>query len=128
MQTISLVASLRELDEFYGPFLIVAPLSTLSNWIDEFHRWTPTVPAVVYHGTPAERENIWQTKIMRHYKDSRATNKFPVVLTSPQIVLRDRATLSRVGWEFIIIVSFRKPVVCLHQALVALILMAHVIG
>ena len=28
-----------------GPFLVVAPLSTLPNWIREFKRFTPTVPS-----------------------------------------------------------------------------------
>lgn len=105
VQTISLVASLRELDDFYGPYLIVAPLSTLSNWMEEFNRWTPTIPVVIYHGTPSERAAIWQNDVLRHYKDSRAGPKFPIVLTSNQIVLRDRLNLAKVAWEFILIVS-----------------------
>ena len=99
------MASLRESDDFFGPYLIVAPLSTLSNWIEEFNHWTPSIPVVVYHGTPTERAAIWQDKVLRHYKAGRADNKFPIVLTSPQIVLRDRLNLVKVAWEFILIVS-----------------------
>lgn len=54
IQTISLIAKLRE-EEWYGPHLIAAPLSTLSNWIAEFKKWCPTVPVVLYHGDPANR-------------------------------------------------------------------------
>ena len=106
------MASLRELDDFYGPFLIVAPLSTLSNWLEEFNRWTPSVPVVIYHGTPSERATIWQNKVLRHYKGGRPDKAFPIVLTSNQIVLRDRLNLAKVGWEFILIVSF--PLGLLH--------------
>ena len=106
VQTISLVASLREQDDFFGPYLIVAPLSTLSNWMDEFEHWTPTIPVVIYHGTPSERTSIWKKKVLPHYKANRADDKFPIVLTSPQIVLRDRLNLAKVAWEFILIVSF----------------------
>lgn len=82
----------------------MAPLSTLSNWIEEFNRWTPTVPVVIYHGTPSERAAIWKDKVLRHYKNGRPDKKFPIVLTSNQIVLRDRANLAKIGWEFILIV------------------------
>ena len=36
-----------------GPYIIIAPLSTLSSWEAEFHRWTPQLSVVRYHGTPA---------------------------------------------------------------------------
>lgn len=37
LQTISFLAFLREKGS-YGPFLVVAPVSTLTNWIEEIHR------------------------------------------------------------------------------------------
>lgn len=37
LQTISFLAFLREKGT-YGPFLVVAPVSTLANWIDEFEK------------------------------------------------------------------------------------------
>lgn len=39
-----------------GPYLVVAPLSTLSNWMREFNRWAPDIPVVLYHGTPEVRK------------------------------------------------------------------------
>ncbi|KAK3897098.1 SNF2 family N-terminal domain-containing protein [Staphylotrichum tortipilum] len=103
VQTISLIALLREQENYLGPHLIVAPLSTLSNWLDEFHRWVPSIPIVMYHGTPQQRNDIFKTKIMRHLHGGRPTDKFPVVCTSYEMVLKDRAALSRINWEFIII-------------------------
>jgi ATP-dependent DNA helicase len=99
---------LREQENYLGPHLIVAPLSTLSNWIAEFNHWTPTIPVVMYHGTPAERAEIAKNKIFKNLKSDRPTVKFPIVCTSYEMVLKDRATLSRINWEFIIIVSPEK--------------------
>ncbi|KAK3294474.1 SNF2 family N-terminal domain-containing protein [Chaetomium fimeti] len=103
VQTISLIALLREQENYLGPHLIVAPLSTLSNWLDEFHQWVPSIPVVMYHGTPQQRNEIFKSKIMRHLHGGRPTEKFPVVCTSYEMVLKDRAALSKINWEFIII-------------------------
>ncbi|KAK4227191.1 SNF2 family N-terminal domain-containing protein [Podospora fimiseda] len=103
IQTISLIALLREQENYLGPHLIVAPLSTLSNWLDEFHKWVPSIPVLMYHGTPEQRTQIFKTKIMQHLQGGRPTTKFPVVCTSYEMVLKDRASLSKINWEFIII-------------------------
>ncbi len=34
-----------------GPFLVVAPLSTISNWVKEFKNFAPLIPVVLYHGS-----------------------------------------------------------------------------
>ncbi|KAG4024967.1 hypothetical protein MFRU_076g00140 [Monilinia fructicola] len=103
IQTISLIALLREKENYLGPHLIIAPLSTLSNWIEEFQKWTPSVPVLLYHGTPPQRKELFRTQMMKHIKGGRPNEKFPVVCTSPEIVLRDHADLSKINWEFIII-------------------------
>ncbi|KAI0888735.1 SNF2 family N-terminal domain-containing protein [Annulohypoxylon maeteangense] len=103
IQVISLVALLREQESYFGPHLIIAPLSTLSNWQDEFQKWTPTIPFVMYHGTPQERQEIFRTKIMRNYQKGRPSQRFPVVCTSYEMVLRDRASLSKIDWAFIVV-------------------------
>ncbi|KAF4974694.1 hypothetical protein FZEAL_8431 [Fusarium zealandicum] len=103
VQTIALIALLREQEAYLGPHLIVAPLSTLSNWMDEFAKWTPSIPVVMYHGNKEQRENIFKTEMMKHLKSGRPTTKFPVVCTSYEMVLRDQHNLSKIQWEFIII-------------------------
>ncbi len=42
IQCIALVSHLIE-QEVPGPFLVVAPLSTVPNWVSEFARFTPKV-------------------------------------------------------------------------------------
>ncbi|KAF4956829.1 hypothetical protein FSARC_11471 [Fusarium sarcochroum] len=103
VQTIALIALLREQENYLGPHLIVAPLSTLSNWMDEFTKWTPSIPVIMYHGNKDDREKIFRTSMMKHLKAGRPTTKFPVVCTSYEMVLRDQHNLSRINWEFIII-------------------------
>jgi len=101
IQTISFLAFLRE-KRTYGPFLIVAPLSTLSNWIDEFAKWTPSIPTVLYHGTPAERKQI---RAKRLKDNDQKTDTFPVVCTSYEICMNDRKFLAPYTWKYIVIVS-----------------------
>ncbi|KAI1345398.1 SNF2 family N-terminal domain-containing protein [Xylaria sp. FL0043] len=103
IQVISLIALLREEETFFGPHLIIAPLSTLSNWQDEFQKWTPTIPFVLYHGTIEERQRIFRDKIMKHYQKGSPNQRFPVVCTSYEMVLRDHAALSKIEWSFIVV-------------------------
>ena len=37
--------------------MVVAPLSTIGNWIREFEAWT-SINAVVYHGSQVSRDMI----------------------------------------------------------------------
>lgn len=104
MQIISLIALLREQEAYLGPHLIVAPLSTLSNWMEEFRKWAPSIPVVMYHGNPAQRQEIFEKRMIKNMRGPRPTLDFPVVCTSYEMVLRDQANLMRVKWEFIIIV------------------------
>ena len=62
LQTIAFLAHLREMGTA-GPFLIVAPLSTLANWVTEIERFTPLVPVVLYHGSPIERTYLRNHKM-----------------------------------------------------------------
>ena len=43
IQTIALVTYLMEKKKNLGPYLIIVPLSTLSNWMLEFEKWAPSV-------------------------------------------------------------------------------------
>lgn len=99
IQTIAFLAFLRS-KKTYGPFLIAAPLSTLSNWVEEFAQWTPEVPVVLYHGSKGEREEIRHTKLVRP-----GSPEFPVVCTSYEICMNDRKFLAGYIWKFIVIVS-----------------------
>ena len=49
-----------------GPFLVIAPLSTITNWEREFRTWTP-LNAIVYHGSQISRQMILQYEMF--YRD-----------------------------------------------------------
>ena len=109
MSSVSLIALLREKENYLGPHLIVAPLSTLSNWEAEFEKWTPSVPIVLYHGSPTDRKKLAKTRMFNNLPGGRPNAKFPVVLTSPEIVIRDEKELVNINWEMVIIVRSYFP-------------------
>ena len=55
LQTISLLAYLRESRGITGPHLVIGPKSTLGNWMNEFKRWCPVIHAIKFHGDATER-------------------------------------------------------------------------
>ena len=55
VQSVSLLNYLWQTQGIAGPFLVVAPLSTLPHWQREFARWT-NMNAIVYHGNQAARD------------------------------------------------------------------------
>ncbi|KAG0264201.1 hypothetical protein BG011_007235 [Mortierella polycephala] len=97
LQTISFLAFLCEKSN-WGPFLIVAPLSTLANWVIEFERFAPDIPVLLYHGTPEEREHM-----RKHKMKKPGTKTFPVIVTSYEITMKDRTHLSKFKWRYIIV-------------------------
>ncbi|EDU48119.1 ISWI chromatin-remodeling complex ATPase ISW2 [Pyrenophora tritici-repentis] len=97
IQTIAMLAHLWE-NKSYGPFLIAAPLSTTSNWVAEFEKWTPTLPVMLYHGDKKERERLRKTRLRNP-----GTADFPIMITSYEICMNDRKYLTSFGWQFIII-------------------------
>ncbi|EST09084.1 Helicase, C-terminal [Kalmanozyma brasiliensis GHG001] len=101
LQTISFLAHLRE-KGVWGPFLVVAPLSTINNWVLEFERFTPDIPAVMYHGVPEERREI-RDRQLRMPKDKERQKQFPVVVTSYELIIRDRKWLANYPWKFIVV-------------------------
>ncbi|TFY65079.1 hypothetical protein EVJ58_g2214 [Rhodofomes roseus] len=154
LQTIAFHAFLRERSSL--PFLVLCPLSVLDNWVEEFKRFAPDIPVVMYHGTPVERAEIRQKKMVFSEADMEAQNRakgippaassssskekskagkskaaakndrsrahpnqhgvskatalqslqrtnFPVVITTYEMLMRDRAYLAEYHWGFIVV-------------------------
>ena len=94
IQTIGLITYLMEKKKVNGPFLIIVPLSTLSNWILEFEKWAPSVVVVSYKGSPTGRRTI--------QSQMRAT-KFNVLLTTYEYIIKDKSVLAKLQWKYMII-------------------------
>lgn len=112
VQAISLIAFFKE-KNISGPFLIAAPLSTVSNWVDEFARWTPSIQTVLYHGTKDERAEIRKRRMK--LQDQKKMD-FPVVCTSYEICMNDRKFLAQYQWRYIIVVCWRQYFVNMDKA------------
>uniref|UniRef100_A0A8C4DZ73 Proliferation-associated SNF2-like protein n=1 Tax=Dicentrarchus labrax TaxID=13489 RepID=A0A8C4DZ73_DICLA len=98
IQCIAHVAMMIE-KKVMGPFLVVAPLSTLPNWINEFKRFTPEVSVLLYHGPQPER-----AKVLKQIRRPQGPlNMCPVVITSFEISMIDRKFLQRFQWKYLIV-------------------------
>lgn len=94
IQTISLVTYLIEKKLQNGPYLVIVPLSTLTNWNLEFEKWAPSITKVVYKGPPNARKQQ-QEKIRQ--------GRFQVLLTTYEYIIKDRPILSKIKWFHMII-------------------------
>eukprot|EP00741_Cyanophora_paradoxa_P025184 tig00000350_g24309.t1 len=68
IQAASFLGSLRE-HGVRGPFLVVAPLSTLPNWERELTAWIPDMCTVVYQGRAESRSVINKYSMFLHPDD-----------------------------------------------------------
>lgn len=73
LQTIAFHAFLR--GRTVAPFLVVCPLSVLNNWVEEFRKFAPDIPVVMYHGTPDERAEIRRTEMVLSETDMKYQNR-----------------------------------------------------
>ncbi|XP_075068208.1 chromodomain-helicase-DNA-binding protein 8 isoform X3 [Mixophyes fleayi] len=104
------IQSISFLQEVYnvgvqGPFLVIAPLSTITNWEREFASWTQ-MNTIVYHGSLASRQMIQQYEM--YCKDSKGhlipgAYKFDALITTFEMVLSDCPELREIEWRCVII-------------------------
>ncbi|TVU20874.1 hypothetical protein EJB05_30475 [Eragrostis curvula] len=95
LQTISLLGYLHEFRGITGPHMVVAPKSTLGNWIKEIQRFCPILRAVKFLGNPEERNHIRENLLQ--------PGKFDVVVTSFEMAIKEKTALKRFSWRYIII-------------------------
>uniref|UniRef100_A0A670JCK7 Chromodomain helicase DNA binding protein 1 n=1 Tax=Podarcis muralis TaxID=64176 RepID=A0A670JCK7_PODMU len=98
IQTISFLNYLFHEHQLYGPFLLVVPLSTLTSWQREIQIWAPQMNAVVYLGDITSR-NVIRTHEWMHLQTKRL--KFNILLTTYEILLKDKSFLGGLNWAFI---------------------------
>lgn len=58
LQSISLIGYLKFVRRDPGPYLVICPKSTLTNWSREFARWCPDLKTITLHGDQEERSRV----------------------------------------------------------------------
>uniref|UniRef100_A0A8C6YGF6 Chromodomain helicase DNA binding protein 9 n=1 Tax=Naja naja TaxID=35670 RepID=A0A8C6YGF6_NAJNA len=106
-KTIQSITFLYEilLNGIRGPFLIIAPLSTITNWEREFRTWAD-LNVVVYHGSMISRQMIQRYEM--YFRDSqgriiRDTYKFQAIITTFEMILGGCPELNAIEWRCVII-------------------------
>ncbi|XP_059403151.1 probable global transcription activator SNF2L2 [Carassius carassius] len=94
IQTIALITYLMELKRLNGPYLIIVPLSTLSNWVYELDKWAPSIVKIAYKGTPSMR---------RSFVPQLRSGKFNVLITTYEYIIKDKHILAKIRWKYMIV-------------------------
>lgn len=64
LQTISLLGYIKHCRHKHGPHMVIVPKSTLSNWMNEFARWVPSLRTVSLIGNHEERVNTTISELL----------------------------------------------------------------
>ncbi|EMG49860.1 STH1 Nuclear protein STH1/NPS1 [Candida maltosa Xu316] len=93
IQSISLITYLIE-KKHESKFLVIVPLSTITNWTLEFEKWAPSVKVIVYKGSQQQRRSL-QSEIR--------IGSFQVLLTTYEYIIRERPLLAKFQYSHMII-------------------------
>ncbi|KAF6778500.1 hypothetical protein AHF37_01924 [Paragonimus kellicotti] len=101
VQVIALLCSLWKERNDYGPFLIVAPLSTLQNWEREFEVWAPEFHVLVYSGDRNVRAAMQEYEF--RIPNSGGVAAFHVLITSHELACIERSCLQGFEWSALVV-------------------------
>ena len=98
LQTISMLGYLKNIRPIEGShYLVITPLSTLENWINEFAKWCPSLKIVSISGDKVKREEIIKTKIFGRSAD------WDVCVTTYEMAIKEKGALKRINWRYFVI-------------------------
>lgn len=95
IQTIAFLAFLREQKKVTGPHLIVAPNTTLTNWVNELKKWYPVCKVVKLYARKELREDTFENDLI--------DGKFDVCVTSYEAVNICQQQLRKFRWSYIVV-------------------------
>ncbi|KAG8062399.1 hypothetical protein GUJ93_ZPchr0003g17319 [Zizania palustris] len=97
IQTIGFLAHLKG-KGLHGPYMIIAPLSTLSNWVNEISRFVPSLTGVIYHG-----DKVARAEIRRKFMPKTIGPDFPLIVTSYEMAMFDAKLLAHYKWKYVVV-------------------------
>ena len=91
LQSISLLAALKEHRGVKGPHLVLVPKSVLGNWDREFRRWCPSFRVLkIAAGDKDERERLVREELL--------PGDYDIVITSYETLCIEKASFRKFGW------------------------------
>lgn len=116
LQTIALLGYMIHLRDVPGPHIVIAPKSTLANWMMEFKRWCPSIVTISLIGTQEERVSgrgsilgilapdcIYFMTQARIISEEILPGEWNVVVTSYEMVLKEKSTFKKFSWRYMVI-------------------------
>lgn len=100
IQTISLIAFLKEYKKVERYFLIIVPKSCIPNWVKEFKAWLPDMKVVNLIARKEARAEILKKELL--------PNKFDVCVTTYEGARICSANLRKFKWEYMIVDEAHK--------------------
>lgn len=94
LQSISLLAYLREARGIEGPHIIIVPKSTVGNWMRELKRWCPVIRAFKFMGDKDERAVQRETVVK---------GDFDAVVLSYEVAIIEKSVLQKIKWKYMLI-------------------------
>ena len=101
IQVISFLAHLSLDKNNWGPFLVIAPNSTLYNWQQELNRFCPSLKVLPYWGALRERKML--RKLFNTSQLYVKNSAFHVCITSYQLVVCDEKVFHKINWNYMIL-------------------------
>ncbi|XP_078494335.1 SWI/SNF protein [Ciona intestinalis] len=95
LQTISLLGYLKHYRSIPGPHMVIVPKSTISNWVNEFERWCPSIRTVCLIGSKDQRATI--------IRDVMMPGEWDVCITSYEVIIIEKACFKKFNWRYVVI-------------------------
>lgn len=95
VQTVAMIGYLTEFKNAPGPHMVLAPKSTMSNWMKEFRKWLPDHKVHYIGGSKEEREEQLRTLVQ--------PGSFDVIVTSFEVLCREKNHFKKFAWRYFVI-------------------------